>query len=205
MSDKLKSGNFSFDTYVSKQEGLLVDYIRKTLQAETKIALLESALQEMYKKVEELNQQIEIQQTTIDQSINGLQSVTVERDKFHREKQDLLNKIKGLEDALNSCNSEKNNIRNHANSQDNRVVVLQNEIKHLNNRVQIASDDYSTLKQNYNKVLIALEETNKKLEEAITLPPEPVETVATAKQKKRPKKTQETDSEWVDGEYKIST
>lgn len=225
MSEKLKSGNFSFDTYITKQEGLLVDYLRKTLQAETKVAILESALQEMYKKVEELNQQIEMQQLTFDQSINGLQSVTVERDglqsrlkevetshqtrskeieaSHQREKESLLNRIKELEQALGNCNSEKSSIRNHANTQDNRVAVLQNEIKHLNNRVQIASDDYSTLKENYNRVLAAFEDANKKIEALEAANTQ--ETVVATKQKKRSKKVQETDSEWVDGEYKIST
>lgn len=214
MSDKLKSGNFSFDTYVSKQEGLLVEYLRKTLNAETKIVILESALQEMYKKVEELNQQIETQQMTIDQSINGLQAATVDRDnfsrekndlaaKFGREKEDLLNQIKTLQESVNTVTVEKNSIRNHANSQDNRVAVLQNEIKHLNNRVQIASDDYSTLKENYSKVLAAFEEANKKIEQLEAANTQ--EPVVAQKQKKRLKKVEETESEWVDGEYKIST
>lgn len=217
MSEKLKSGNFSFDTYVTKQEGLLVEYLRKTLQAETKIVLLESALQEMYKNVEELNQQIEVQQTTIDQSIVGLQAVTIERDNlqarikdaesaFNRTKDDYLNKIKHLEDALNACNNENGNVKRQASTQDNRVLVLENEIRHLNNSIQIANNDYSTLRENYNRVIAALEESQQKIQDLETkaqLVQEQtvVATPLTKKKRSNKEKTQGTDSEWIDGEY----
>jgi chromosome segregation ATPase len=192
MSEKV-GGSFSVETYITKQEGLLMEHIRRLLQTETKVVLLESALQEMYKKNEELTSQIDSYKSNFDQSVNGLQNVTIERDR-------LQTKIKELEGALNSCNDQKTTATNKMNDHGNRVLILEEDIKQLNSRVQTAANDYSTLKENYNKVLAALEDANKKLESV-----NEVKVAAPKKEKKSAKRSSDTESEWIDGEYKIST
>lgn len=195
MSDKL-TGPLSLETYLNKQESLLVESIRRHLQAETKVSLLESAVQELHRKNEELNGQLEINRTTIEQSINGLQAVTLERDKFST-------RISELEKSLTNSENEKTEFRSKCNESNNRAAVLEQEIRQLNNKLQVASNDYAGLKENYNRVLAALDETNKKLEEVSVQ--NSVEASAQVKSKSRAKKTQGTGSEWLDGEYKIST
>lgn len=194
MSDKL-GGNFSVETYITKQESLLLDHIRRLLQAETKIVLLESGIQELYKKNEDLTEQLALQKTTSDQSFAGLEAVTIERDKQRA-------KVAELEKALNECNNQTTGVRNQYKDSSNRILVLEGEIQQLNTKLQVANNDYATLKENYNKVLEALEEANRKLDGA----DKKLESVGVVKTTKPlPKKKKTADSEWVDGEYKIST
>lgn len=134
MSEK-QTNNFSIDTYLSKQEGYLLENIRRYLQAETKIVLLESALQDMYKKNEELTKQLETVNITLEQSINGLTAVTSERN--------------DLEKLLLSTRAELN-----------QALIYKNEVNLLNEKINTLTTDYSTLKQNYD---IVLEEYNKLL------------------------------------------
>ena len=128
-------GNFSIDTYLSKQEGLLLEHIRRMLQAETKITLLESALQDMYKRNEELSHQVDTTKVALDQSINGLSAVTNERNT-------LSDKIKTLETQL-------------ASSRDalNKALVENSEIEKLKEKLNTVEEDYRVLKQNYSNVL----------------------------------------------------
>lgn len=91
------------DAYLSKQEGLVVEFIRRTLQAETKIAMLESSLLESNKKVEALKEQSERAEDILNQSLVGLKAVTVERD-------ELSVKVKSLMMSLNDCLIEKSEL-----------------------------------------------------------------------------------------------
>jgi len=94
---------YAVDTYLSKQEGLVVEFIRRTLQAETKIAMLESSLLDSNKKAEALKEQLERAEDILNQSLVGLKVVTVERD-------DLSAKVKSLMMSLNDCLIEKSEL-----------------------------------------------------------------------------------------------
>ncbi len=91
------------DAYLSKQEGLVVEFIRRTLQAETKIAMLESALLESSRNAEALKERLERAEDTLNQSLVGLKAVTVERD-------ELSAKVKSLMLSLNDCLVEKSKL-----------------------------------------------------------------------------------------------
>lgn len=224
MNDNISGGSFSLDTYISKQESLLLDFMRKQLQADTKVAILEAALQELYKKNEALNEQIEQNNDILNQSIAGLQITTNEKDSLQTKTEQLQSKIDQLQNALKEANVENNN-----------RVNLEEEIKQLNNKLQITNGDYSTLKENYHKVLAALEEVNDKpkqvektigklklvekaekanvittlFEEANIIPAQ--DDVIALRQKRRSKKLHDIetiqiiDSGWIDGKYEIST
>lgn len=129
------SGSFSIDTYLSKQEGLLLEHIRRMLQAETKITLLEAALQDMYKRNEELTQQIETTNMALDQAINGLSAVTNERNTLN-------DKVTGLEVSLITTRTDLN-----------KALVEQSDVEKLKSKLNIVEEDYRVLKQNYNNVL----------------------------------------------------
>lgn len=152
MSEKT-SGSFSVDTYLSKQEGLLLEHIRRMLQAETRITLLEAALQDMYKRNEELSQQIETTNVALDQAINGLTAVTNERNALN-------DKVTSLESALIAARSDLN-----------RALVDQSDVEKLKLKLSVVEDDYRVLKQNYNNVL---EQYNAIRPDAVEEPP-PVE------------------------------
>lgn len=189
MSEKTTGGNFSIDTYISKQENLLVEYIRRFLQAETKVHLLETALQEMHRKTEDLSKQaedlriqIELRDNTIEQSVAGLQAVTVERDNLKARNQK-------LDAALTECNEKRGGLQSVTGDLENKIALLQEEIKQRECAAVVSSSNYSTLKSNYDKVLAALNEADSKIARLEA----PI-------QKSKPKKQKNTTSEWVDGE-----
>jgi chromosome segregation ATPase len=168
---EVASGSFSIDTYLSKQEGLLLEHIRRMLQAETKIALLEAALQDMYKRNEELVQQNETTKVTLDQAVNGLTAVTEEKIRLEAS-------IKDLELVLKSTRNDLN-----------AALIHKGEVDKLNEKLSVAESDYSALKQNYN---IVLEQYN-------AIKPTVVEVSAPVE--KKSKKVKSTESEWADGKY----
>jgi predicted nuclease with TOPRIM domain len=132
----------SVDIYITRQESLLVEHIRKFLQAETKIALLEGGLQELHKKNKDLLDQIDVHQMTIDQSLNGLKAVTMEKDKLAAENESISASLKDCKSRLNE------------------LLVVKTELDQVKDRLKIAEDDYVTLKGNYNTVVAMLPENN---------------------------------------------
>jgi predicted nuclease with TOPRIM domain len=204
-------GSFSIDTYLAKQEGLLLEHIRRMLQAETKITLLEAALQDMYKRNEELSQQNETTKLALDQAINGLTAVTNEKDRLGTKVNDLEQSLKSTRNDLNSALIYKGEVdklngklsvaeTNYNALKQNYDIVLENynaakavavEVDKLNEKLSVAETNYSALKQNYD---IVLENYNaaKAIEAAAA------EATVTVEKKK---KVKSTESEWTDGKY----
>jgi chromosome segregation ATPase len=169
--DENSGRSLSVDTYLSKQESLLVEHIRRLLQAETKIHLLETGIQELHKRNKELTEQVETFNVTVNQSIAGLQAVTLERDKLQQDNE-------SLKSSLKTCNTKLND-----------QLIVNTELEKLKERLRVSEDDYATLKENYNRVLAMLPQTVEPEPE-----PEPV-------QEKKSKKVKSTESEWTDGKY----
>lgn len=128
-------GSLSIDTYLAKQEGLLLEHIRRMLQGETRITLLETALQDMYKRNEELSNQVDTTKVALDQAINGLSAATNERNDFS-------DKVKLLETQLVSTKASLN-----------KALVENSEIEKLKEKLNTVEEDYRVLKQNYSNVL----------------------------------------------------
>lgn len=161
MSEKT-SGSFSIDTYLSKHEGLLLEHIRRMLQAETKITLLEAALQDMHRRNEELTKQAETSKVALDQAINGLSAVT-------NEKLDLESRIKDLNQTIASVKSNLNS-----------AIIQKSEFESLRTKLASTEADYETLRTNYNMVL---DNYNKLME---SVQPQP----AVTEKKKKTKSTE---------------
>lgn len=171
MSEKI-TNSLSIETYLTRHENLLLEHIRRMLQAETKITLLESALQEMYKKNEDLTQQVETTRMALDQAINGLSAVTNERNS-------LSSKTESLETALTIVRADLNN-----------ALVEKSEVEKLQIKLDTLELDYDTLKINY---LLVLEQYN-------SIKPAAVEEQESAPAEKK-KRQKNVESEWVDGQY----
>lgn len=169
------SGNLSVDMYLSKQEGLLLEHIRRMLQGETKISLLEAALQEMYKKNEELTQQVDAGKVALDQAINGLSAVTAERNALSA-------KAGNLESALATSRADLN-----------KVIIEKSEVEKLTLKLNALETDYNTLKTNYNLVLEQYNAMNPAVTEEVLAEPTPVPD--------KKKKTKNIEPEWTDGKY----
>jgi chromosome segregation ATPase len=160
MSDK------PIDMYLSKQENLLIEFIRRSLQAETKVALLDLAIQEANKKAGESSEQLGNVTVALEQALDGLKLVTLERD-------NLKEKLRTVEKHLNDCLVTSTKL----NSDSSESIVKLNTV--LN--------DYTVLKENYNRVCEELSRLQLANESS---------SLSTARKKKPMKQ----DSEWSDGE-----
>jgi chromosome segregation ATPase len=120
--------NNSVDLYLTKQEALVVEFVRRTLQAETKVTLLESALQESNKQLEETNTQLEHHKMLVNDMLGTLKTTTIERDEL---KASIDNLKPDLEDYHN----------------------LKLVIKACKKRLNTVSTDYNTLQNNYQAVV----------------------------------------------------
>lgn len=120
--------NNSVDLYLTKQEALVVEFVRRTLQAETKVTLLESALQESNKQLEETNTQLEHHKMLVNDMLVTLKTTTIERDTLRASVDNLTTDLEDYHD-------------------------LKLAIKTCKERLNTVSTDYSTLQNNYQAVV----------------------------------------------------
>lgn len=103
-----------FQLYTQKQESLLIDFIRKSLDLEIRSQVLSVSLSESKKKIEELSSQVEILNKTVEEATDGIKALTYERTLFDEKENELKDKIKQLENKINQMTGDKNgsNIEN---------------------------------------------------------------------------------------------
>jgi hypothetical protein len=119
--------NNSVDLYLTKQEALIVEFIRRALQAETKIALLDSALQES-------NTQLEHHKTLVSDMHDTIKTTTIERDTLKASVDYLRTELQDYHDlklAIDACKEQLNTARsNYSTLQNNYQAVVQELVKH---------------------------------------------------------------------------
>jgi DNA repair ATPase RecN len=169
------NNDFFVETYIKKQETLFLEQMRRLLQADTKSTVLELALNERDAKINELEEQVRQLNTAISQAVNGLQSITNERDA-------LKNKLQEANEKIEYISSFQDKYKTAENELVNKTVIVDK----LSTRVQTYQKDMDQMKENYNKVNSALEEANDKLSKLSNI-------------KSGKKKLISTDSEWTDG------
>ena len=118
----------SIDLYLAKQEGLVVEFVRRSLQAETKVTLLESTLQE-------INTQLEQHKTLVKDVFDTLKTTTIERD-------ELKEKVAVLGKAYSNCKDDR--------------TKLNLETSEMTSILNTLTSDNLTLKENYNLVMAEL-------------------------------------------------
>lgn len=93
--------------YIQRQELLLLDFIRKTLELETKIINLNVSLQEITQKYEESQTNVAAQNDLMSQAAASIESLTVENKRFKEEDEENKKTINGLKKSLQDCLTEK--------------------------------------------------------------------------------------------------
>lgn len=144
--------DFYVETYVKKQEGLLLEHIRRQIQAETKNSVIEIALVERTNKVAELEEQIKQLNTAVNQAVMGLQSLTIERDGLKKNLDEANERIEYLAKFQQKYKDLENELAN-------RSVVVDK----LSNRIETYQQDMEQMKTNYTAVSSALEDATTKL------------------------------------------
>ncbi len=210
MSDD-KNENLLVSNYIKRHEAILLEHIRKQLDAESRNILLEMALNEQNKLIEDQNITISSLQDTIEQSLNSVKTTTIGRETLEKQLQELqdkynqqgieLRELNGKHDRLkvveeenhrlvaaqSNTSKELNDLRNRGGQLNNTVVQLQNENRELKEKLVVAENNTNTIKNNYNLVVKSLEECERSLPQ-------------TQPQKKKTKNnTPKNDSEWIDG------
>lgn len=93
--------------YIQRQENLLLDYIRKTLDFELKNLILNASLQETSLKYDESQKQVEIQNELMQQAATGVESLTIENKLFEQKEIEYTKTIEDLKKALHDCKTER--------------------------------------------------------------------------------------------------
>lgn len=139
MNENVTDSDLFINTYIKKQEDFTVKLMRERLELETKLQLLQTAL------VEKINEKNAVDEL-LKQSVNGVQSLTLERDSLKKE--------------LDSVTEKSEALRNKCEQLTNSLVNEQNNSRELTK----VKNDYDTLKNNYDLVKKANEELNSSLE-----------------------------------------
>ena len=166
-------------TYIAKFESVLLDQVRKHVECDTKNTLYTSAIQDFQKKLEDAERYGADTKSALDQALNGLHAVTLEKD-------DLKSKHEKREMEFELICAELEKIRTEKMKAENSILLLKQEITDLEQKVATANENNTTIKNNYTIVLNKLEESNAELEQL--------------RLNKKSKKVTAKESEWIDGD-----
>lgn len=129
--------------YILRQEQLLFDQIRKTIDAEIKASMLIKSSSELQIKYNESQKQVETQNEMMQQAANSIEDLTNRNKRLEAEKQVERDRFLGFNKKYNEANEERNNL--HA-----RNTSLQKEVERLNIEVNDLSKNISELDKNQN-------------------------------------------------------
>jgi len=147
--------------YVLRQEQILFDQIRKTIDAEIKASMAIKSSSEIQGKYDESQKQVETQNEMMQQAANSIEELTNRNKKLELDKQSERDRFVELNKKYNEANEERNNLRA-------RNTSLQKEVERLNVEVNDVAKNITELEKNQKPKQI----NNKKKEE------KPVDTVA---------------------------
>jgi chromosome segregation ATPase len=144
-------------TYLSKFEGVFLDQVRKHVECDAKNALYASAVQDFQKRLEEAERYGSDTKSALDQALNGLQAVTLE-------KNELKVKLEKLESDIDLIAKENDRHRHECMHAQNKLVISEQTITELTEKLNSQLSNNDTLKNNYQIVMKNLKECNEKLD-----------------------------------------
>ena len=130
--------------YMQKQEKMLLDHLRRNIEYELKTEDLSRAVNELSSKYEESQKQVEIQNDLMQQAANGVETITIEKQKLEKtvsnlevmlsnkkkEYDDVMKKMSEFRNSSDKCNEEKENIISELN---NLKQEYKSQTEELNN------------------------------------------------------------------------
>lgn len=156
--DELEGQVNYLKSYVQRQENLLLDNIRKTIDFEIKILSLNSSLQEMNLKYEESQKQTEIQNEMMQQAANGVESLTLQLKQSQENELSLSQKIEQLKEQNSVCRNEKYTV-----AQELQEAKL--TIETMKQGDNLDKERLKELREEYNRQTAELSELYKENEE----------------------------------------
>ena len=140
MNENVTDSDIFINTYIKKQEDFTIKLIREKLELDTKLQLVQTALIE---KINEKNNTDEL----FKQSINSVQSLTIECDNLKKD--------------IESLTERSDAFRNKCDQLNVSLAEEQNRTRELT----IIKNDHETLKNNYNLVKASNEDLQRQLNE----------------------------------------
>lgn len=143
MDDK-ESQEIYLKKYIQKQETLLLDFLRKTLDLEIRSSILSKSLNDINLKYEESQKQIVIQNEIMQQAANGVESLTKEKNVLEKNLEDCKNERYALSQELqeykqknNSLSKTIEDLREEYNRQTEELNVLYKQTNDLKTKPPI--------------------------------------------------------------------
>lgn len=161
--DENESQEKHLKLYIQRQEMLLLDYIRKTIDLELKAISLNSSLLEYKTKFEESQKQVEIQNDLMQQAANGVESLTIEKLKFEEKEKKLNETINELKSSLNDCKNERYSITQDLNRANEKIANFDNDLKAANYRTDEIREEYNRQTQELSELFKENQELKSKL------------------------------------------
>lgn len=159
-----ENNEFFIATFIRQYEAIIMDHVKKQAEAETRALLLEAAVTERTKQVEQLRQTNGNLEKTLEEALNGLKLTTKERDQLSSDYKKLNDVIKERDELL------KNN-------------------SFLCDQLERIKLDNETLKNNYKAITNALSTCNEEKQKLLNKQDIIVENDAVAK-KRKPKQSE---------------
>lgn len=182
--------NLLVTTYIKRHETILLEHIRKQIDAESRNTLLQMAMDEQSKLLDERDKTITALQNTVNQSLVSVQSSTVDREAMSSQIQNLQHMYDQRGNELQELRQKYEQQINELRELNHRYSVQQNSIneenKSLKDRLEATENNLNTIKNNYTLVVQSLEECQRAQQQH-----EP--------KKKLSKTTIKKDPEWIDG------
>ena len=196
MDDDDNQARNSFLTlYVQKQEQLLLDYLRKSIEAEIKVVALTSSIQDISSQYEESQKQVELQNDMMQQAAKGLEITTLEKKHLEEKEKELTNRITELTNNYETRikdiqNSYETRVKDTQTSYETRIRELETVYGQTREELQKIKESTSNFEKQYNDIKreyeIQKQELNNTYKENQELKSKiPVETKAVKKQVKK--------------------
>lgn len=103
--------------YIQKQEQVVIEFVRKQVEYEIKIHLLNENLKKANEKIEELNNTINIQNNIVQQSASSIETLTLDRNRLQSREDNYIEKIEKLEKDVFDLSNELNTIKDKYNNE----------------------------------------------------------------------------------------
>lgn len=157
-----KNDNLFVTTYIKRHEAVLLEHLRKQLEAEARNALFEMAVNEQNKQIEDQNNTIQSLHDTVEQSLNGIKSLTVEKESLNASYAAAEKEIQGLrslyneskskyESEINNLHTRYNEIKNTYEKEINDLKSNVTDTNHINEKLVIAEREIAKLRDMYHE------------------------------------------------------
>ena len=141
--------------YIQKQEQVVIEFVRKQVEYEIKIHLLNENLKKANEKIEELNNTINIQNNIVQQSASSIETLTLDRNRLQSREDNYIEKIEKLEkdvfDLSNELNTIKDKYNNELRISNNYKIELDRQNEELTRLYNLESSKKKTKKTEDNQ------------------------------------------------------